>query len=97
MILVDKIEVVGVGCSYRNKEVLRRTQMSAKVKHIHLPYTTYNLCKKVGGVSSNKTHTNCKTCLKLYKQWKEMVKELQEHGGDSLGNGNVILKKYSFI
>ena len=71
--------------------------MSVKVKHIHLPYTTYNLCKKVGGVSSNKTHTNCKTCLKLYKQWKEMVKELQEHGGDSLGNGNVILKKYSFI
>ena len=71
--------------------------MSAKVKHIHLPYTTYNLCKKVGGVSSNKTHTNCKTCLKLYKKWKEMVKELQEHGGDSLGNGNVILKKYSFI
>ena len=53
--------------------------MSAKVKHIHLPYTTYNLCKKVG-VISNKTHTNCKTCLKLYKRWKEMVKELQEHG-----------------
>ena len=71
--------------------------MSAKVRHIHLPYTTYHLCKKDGGVSSNKTHTNCKTCLKMYKRWKDMIKELKGHGGDSLGNGNVILKKYGFI
>ena len=71
--------------------------MSAPVKHIHLPYTTYVLCKKGGGVISNKTHANCKTCLKMYKRWKPMVKELQEHGGDSLGNGNLILKKWCFI
>ena len=71
--------------------------MSASVKHIHLPYTTYVLCKKDGGFNSDKTHANCKTCLKMYKRWKHMVKELQEHGGDSLGNGNLILKKWCFI
>ena len=71
--------------------------MSAPVKHIHLPYTTYVLCKKDGGVNSDETHANCKTCLKMYKCWKHMVKELQERGGDSLGNGNLILKKWCFI
>ena len=71
--------------------------MSAPVRHIHLPYTTYVLCKKDGGVNSDKTHANCKTCLKMYKRWKYMVKELQEYGGDSLGNGNLILKKWCFI
>ena len=71
--------------------------MSAKVKHIHLPYTVFRLCKKDGGINSDKTHANCKTCLKMYKRWKEMLKELHDHGGDSLGNGNVILKKHGFI
>ena len=71
--------------------------MSAKVKHIHLPYTIFRLCKKDGGINSDKTQANCKTCLKLYKRWKQMVKELHDHGGDSLGNGVVILKKHGFI
>lgn len=69
--------------------------MSAKVKHIHLPYTIYNLCKKDGGISSNKTHTNCKTCLKLYKKHKEMIKELSECNSNT--NANHILIKYGFI
>ena len=71
--------------------------MSAKVKHIHIPYTIFSLCKKDGGINSDKTHANCKTCLKMYKRWEDMVKELHDHGGDSLGNGDVILKKHGFI
>ena len=69
--------------------------MSAKVKHIHLPYTTYVLCKKDGGYNSNKTHANCKTCLKLYKRHKDMIKELTEFKGGL--NANHILVKYGFI
>ena len=69
--------------------------MSAPVKHIHLPYTTYSLCKKDGGINSNKTHATCKTCLKLYKHHKEMIKELQGFTGGI--NADSILKKYGFI
>lgn len=69
--------------------------MSAKTKHIHLPYTTHKLCKKDGGISSNKTNANCKTCLKLYKRYKDMIKELTECG-DGI-SANHILSKYDFI
>lgn len=70
--------------------------MSAKRKHIHLPYTTYALCKKDGGVSSNKSNANCKTCLKLYKDWKLMITELNNFGGKGL-NANHILIKHGFL
>ena len=71
--------------------------MSSPVKHIHLPYTIYSLCKKDGGISSNKTHSNCKTCLKLYKRYKEMVCELEQNGSKSFDEPTKILKKYGFI
>lgn len=73
--------------------------MSAKVKHIHLPYTTYQLCKKDGGISSNKTNANCKTCLKMYKRYKDMIKELQEVNRTAFNMDEPckILKKYDFI
>ena len=69
--------------------------MSAKTKHIHLPYTIYHLCKKDGGIISNKTNANCKTCLKLYKRYKDMIKELTECK-DGI-NASHILFKYNFI
>ena len=69
--------------------------MSAKTKHIHLSYTTYHLCRKDGGISSNKTNTNCKTCLKLYKRYKDMIKELTEYK-DGI-DASHILCKYNFI
>ena len=69
--------------------------MSAKTKHIHLPYTTYNLCKKDAGINSDTTNTNCKTCLKLYKRYKDMIKELSEYKGGI--NADHILRKYEFI
>lgn len=69
--------------------------MSSKVKHIHLPYTSYNLCKKDGGCNSNKTNSNCKTCLKLYKRHKDMIKELSEFKGGI--NADHILINYGFI
>ena len=69
--------------------------MSAKVRHIHLPYTAYALCKKDGGIRSNKTNANCKTCLKLYNRHKDMIKELEEFKGGI--NAHHILVKYNFI
>ena len=69
--------------------------MSAKVIHIHLPYTNYALCKKDGGIASDKTHANCKTCLKLYKRHKETIKELSEFKGGI--DAHHILIKYNFI
>ena len=71
--------------------------MSSPTKHIHLPYTIYSLCKKDGGISSNKTHSNCKTCLKLYKRYKEMVRELEQNGSKSFDEPTKILKKHGFI
>ena len=69
--------------------------MSARTKHIHLPYTSYHLCKKDGGVNSNKTNANCKTCLKLYKGHEDMIRELTDYK-DGI-NANHILHKYGFI
>lgn len=69
--------------------------MSKPRVHIHLPYTTYHLCKKSGGVSGNKSNATCKTCLKLYKQYKDLIAELSNFKGGI--SANHILKEKGFI
>lgn len=70
--------------------------MSAKVKHIHVPYTVYSLCKKDGGIHSNKEFSNCKTCLKFHKKYKQMLRELSACNG-VVGDVTHILVKHGFI
>lgn len=70
--------------------------MSAKRKHISLPYTSYVLCKSTTGDKTNKSKSNCKECLRLYAEWKLMIFELESFGSKDL-NANHILKKYNFV
>lgn len=71
--------------------------MSKPRVHIHLPYTTYSLCKKDGGVNGNKSNATCKTCLKLYKQHKDLITELQNYNFKYGLSANQLLKDYGFI
>lgn len=69
--------------------------MSKPRVHIHLPYTTYFLCKKDGGINGSKSNATCKTCIKLYKSHKDLIFRLSNFSGGI--SANHILKEVGFI
>lgn len=69
--------------------------MSKPRVHIHLPYTTYVLCKKDGGINGNKSNATCKTCIKLYNTHKDLVIRLSGFNGGI--SADHILKEVGFI